>query len=136
MMDEKTRETFLAETRYACLTTQGSDGTPYTVPVWFEWDGTVVRFFTSISSPKIRRIRQNPRISLLMVNHLSEREAWVTFTGKATIHTAGGIALAERLAAKYWDLSDPNKRQTVESWRSAADNLCVVELVPDSIRTH
>ena len=127
---------FLAKTRYGILTMLRSDGSPISVPVWFEWDGHTVRLFTESTAPKVKRIKNDPRVSLLITNELSEPETWIAFDGSATIKQEGGFELAERLAAKYWDLSDPELKQTLESWRAAADDFFLIELVPDRIRSY
>lgn len=134
-MNESAQKKFLAKTRYGYLTTLRQDGAPITVPVWFEWDGKTVRLFTDRASPKVIRIQRDPRVSLLVSNHLDEPEAWVAFDGNAAICDEGGFALAERLAAKYWDLSEPKQKATLESWRAAADSFCVIELRPERMRS-
>jgi PPOX class probable F420-dependent enzyme len=135
MNDEK-RQNFLAKTRYGYLTTLRREGSPLTVPVWFEWDGEVVRIFTGKSSAKVRHIQNDPRVTVLVANHLDEPEAWVAFDGTAAIEPEGGFELAERLAHKYWDLSDPERKAVLESWRAGADTLCVIALRPERIRTY
>ena len=135
-MTEEDRAAFLAETRYGYLTTLISDGSPRTVPVWFDWNGETLRMFTSVLSPKIRRLQADPRASLLVVNHLAEPESWVAFDGPVSIQEEGGFELAERLAPRYWDLSDPERRSTLELWRKAAGALRVLELKPTRIRTY
>ena len=74
-MTEQERDAFLAETRLGILSTVTQRGHPLSVPVWFEWDGSVVRMFSFEHAPKVKRLRANPRVSLLVVNHLKEREA-------------------------------------------------------------
>ena len=136
MMTEEFREEFLAKTRYGYLTTLHSDGSPVTVPVWFDWDGQAVRIFTGIDSPKVKRIRHDPRITLLVSNDMSEYETWVAFDGTANIRLDGAIELIDQLVVKYWDLSDPKRKATLDSWKRAPDQLCVIELVPSRIRTY
>ena len=50
----------------AWLTTVGSDGRPYTVPVWFLWDGNTVLIFSQPQKQKIRNPRKNARITLAL----------------------------------------------------------------------
>lgn len=135
-MNPDIRDEFLAKTRYGYLTTLASDGSPRTVPVWFDWDGQAVRIFTGLDTPKVKRIRKDPSVTLLVTNVMSEHEAWVSFDGTAKIQLEGGIELAGRLAAKYWDLSDPARKATLDSWKASADQLCVIELFPQRIRTY
>jgi PPOX class probable F420-dependent enzyme len=133
-MSEKARQEFLAKTRYGYLTTLRKDGSPVTVPVWFEWNGEAVSIFTGANSPKVSRIRNDPRVTLLVVNDITEYESWVAFDGSAAIRAEGGLALAERLAPEYWDLSDPERQRTLDKWRTSAD-FCLIELRPSRIRS-
>jgi len=48
------------------LTTVGSDGRPYTVPVWFLWDGNAVLIFSQPQKQKIRNLRKNARVTLAL----------------------------------------------------------------------
>ena len=135
-MNDEARERFLAEPRYGILNTLRSDGLPIGVPVWFDWNGETVRMFTSVLSPKIKRIQRDSRASLLVVNHPTEEEAWVAFDGPVSIREEGGFELAEELAPRYWDLSDPGRQETLELWRKAAAAMRLLELRPARIRSH
>ncbi|MCB8945384.1 MAG: PPOX class F420-dependent oxidoreductase [Ardenticatenaceae bacterium] len=135
-MNLEDREQFLAKTRLGILTTLRRDGSPISVPVWFDWDGTAVRVFTGKDSTKVKRLRHDPRLTLLVVNDVGEPEAWVAFEGRATIENEGGIELAEKLAAKYWDLTNPQHKATLENWQAHGDTFCLITLHPDRIRTY
>ena len=135
-MSDEERERFLAEPRYGILNTIRSDGLPIGVPVWFDWDGETVRMFTSVVAPKVKRVQADPRSSLLVVNHVTEQESWVSFDGKVAMRDGGGLELAEKLAHRYWDLSDPERQATLELWRKAAAALRVLELRPERIRSY
>jgi PPOX class probable F420-dependent enzyme len=50
----------------AWLTTVGSDGRPYTVPVWFLWEGGTILLFSQPQKQKIRNLRKNPRVTLAL----------------------------------------------------------------------
>jgi PPOX class probable F420-dependent enzyme len=50
----------------AWLTTVGSDGRPYTVPVWFLWDGNSALIFSQPRKQKIRNLRTNARVTLAL----------------------------------------------------------------------
>jgi PPOX class probable F420-dependent enzyme len=133
--DDESRDLFLSTPRLAILMTNRREGTPIGVPVWFEWDGNVVRMFAANTSPKVRRLRRDPRASVLVTNRLDEGECWVAFDGEVSISDAGGFELAERLAPRYWDLEDPERRDMLELWRKAQAVLSLLTLKPTLIRT-
>ena len=127
---------FLATTRQAILLRTNDDGTATGAPVWFDWDGTSVRCFSSATAPKVRGIERDPRISMLVTNDVDEPPAWVRFDGTAVVDrdTDARPLATEVLAPRYWDLSHPDYAATVEQWRSApADALVVIRLEPDRI---
>ena len=78
-------EQFLTTTRQAILLRTNDDGTAAGAPVWFDWDGSTIRFFSSAAAPKVRGIERDPRISMLVVNDISEPPAWVRFDGTAVV---------------------------------------------------
>ncbi|MEO1062129.1 MAG: pyridoxamine 5'-phosphate oxidase family protein [Actinomycetota bacterium] len=129
---------FLGRTRQGILLRSRSDGTAHGAPVWFDWDGEAVRFFSDASAPKIRAIGRDPRIGLLVVNDLDEAPAWVRFEGTAEIDRGADARsfATELLAPRYWDLTQPELAATVDSWREApAEAFVVVVLRPDRIRS-
>ena len=134
LADPAARDAFLATPRLAILTTNRVEGTPIGVPVWFDWDGAVVRMFAANTTPKVKRLRRDPRASVLVTNHIDEPEGWVAFDGTVEIHDEGGFELAERLAPRYWDLDDPGRRDTFELWRQARSVFCLLTLAPTRIR--
>lgn len=134
-MNEQERQAFLKETRLGILTTLSGGDLPISVPVWFEWDGDVVRMLSFTDSPKVRRLMADPRASLLVVNHVGEKEAWVAFDGEIVIGDEGGFALGERLAPKYWDLNDPARARELEAWRKNSAAFCLLTLTPSRVRT-
>ncbi|BBZ20018.1 pyridoxamine 5'-phosphate oxidase family protein [Mycolicibacterium gadium] len=81
---------------------------PQPRPVWFEVtaEGTI-QLFTGPDTLKVRRVRDDPRASIVVAAPVGERERWVSVAGRATVETDGGHELAARLAERYWDLDDP-----------------------------
>ncbi|RSN25249.1 pyridoxamine 5'-phosphate oxidase [Streptomyces sp. WAC 05977] len=77
-------------------------------PVWFEAadDGTI-QLFTPRESPKVRRLKDDPRASIIVAAPVGERERWVSVSGGVTVEPDGAHELAARLGARYWDLDDP-----------------------------
>ena len=73
---------FLSETAIGRVSTIGPDGFPHSTPVRLQLDGTAVQFETDGSSVKLRHIRQNPRIAILVDG---ERKRGVLLKGSAQI---------------------------------------------------
>jgi nitroimidazol reductase NimA-like FMN-containing flavoprotein (pyridoxamine 5'-phosphate oxidase superfamily) len=109
---------------------------PIAVPVWYEWDGERARIFSNATSAKIGRLERDPRASLLVTNVLGEQEYWIAIDGTVAIHREGAIELAERLAARYWDLRDPARAAAVQRWRDNPSALVLLELTPARIRSY
>ena len=135
-MTEEYKLDFLSKTRYGYLTTLTKDGAPKTVPIWFDWDDHMVRIFSVVGTAKLKRIEKDPRVTVLAASEMSEHEAWVSFDGHAEIRSEGAIELVEKLANKYWDLSNPEKRDTIERWKGMPEIFRVIEIVPTHIRTY
>jgi PPOX class probable F420-dependent enzyme len=134
-MSDSARNAFLAVTRLGMLSTLADDGAPVTVPVWFEWDGEVIRMFSGATSGKVRRIARDSRASLLVPNAVGEPEGWVAFDGRIDVCDDGAIELAERLAPRYWDMNRPDLRAELDGWRRNAASLRLLELRPTAIRS-
>jgi hypothetical protein len=99
---------FLARPLHGFLTVAARPQPPQPRPVWFEAtaEGTI-QLFTGPETLKVRRLRKDPRASIVIAAPVGERERWVSVAGRTTVETDGGHDLAARLAARYWDLNDP-----------------------------
>jgi nitroimidazol reductase NimA-like FMN-containing flavoprotein (pyridoxamine 5'-phosphate oxidase superfamily) len=99
---------FLGRPLHGFLTVAQGPQPPQPRPVWFEAtaDGTI-QFFTAPDSLKVRRLRRDPRASIVVAAPVGERERWVSVAGRTTVETDGAHDLCSRLAARYWDLDDP-----------------------------
>jgi PPOX class probable F420-dependent enzyme len=132
-MTPEAADAFLRETRIAKLATLKADGSPTIVPVWFEWDGAVARVFTSPDSPKVGRIRRDPRVALSVEEGVGARERWVTIEGTATLAQEGGLALARRLIERYYD--DGRIAETWPTWEASPAGWVVITITPSRIRS-
>ena len=101
---------FLRRPLFGFLTVAAGPQPPQPRPVWFEaTDHGTVELFTGPDTAKVRRLRRDPRASLVVAAPVGERERWVSVTGPATVEPDGAHALLQRLAARYWDLDDPDR---------------------------
>lgn len=79
-------------------------------PVWFEvTDEGTIQLFTGPDTLKVRRLRRDPRASIVVAAPVGEPERWVSVAGSVTVEPDGAHDLASRLAARYWDLDDPTR---------------------------
>ncbi len=89
-------------------------------PVWFELidDEDAVQIFSFASTPRVARLRETPRASLVVTAPVGEPEQWVSFEGAATLHADGAYELADRLAKRYY-ADEPEKLAVLDEWREA-----------------
>jgi general stress protein 26 len=107
---------FLATPRLGFLTVAGGAGLPEPRPVWFEvTEDGAVQLFSLATSPKVARLRRDPRASLVAANAFGEPENWIAISGTASVEEDGASELAARLGARYWDLDDPERAATLKS---------------------
>ncbi|CAN5883057.1 pyridoxamine 5'-phosphate oxidase family protein [soil metagenome] len=101
---------FLRRPLHGFLSMAAAPLPPQPRPVWFEatTEG-LVQLFTGPDTLKVRRVRRDPRASIVIAAPVGERERWVSVAGTVTLEDDGAHDLAQRLAARYWDLDDPTR---------------------------
>lgn len=123
---------FLGRPLYGFFTVAAGADPPQPRPVWFEaTDNGTVELFTLADAAKVRRLRTDPRASLVVAAPVGERERWVSVAGPTTLEGQGAQELAARLAARYWDLSD--KRRAAELQAMLAADLLRVVIQPEQV---
>jgi general stress protein 26 len=124
---------FLARPLHGFLTVAAGPQPPQPRPVWFEAtaEGTL-QLFTGPDTVKVRRLRRDPRASIVVAAPVDERERWVSVAGRTTIETDGAHELVSRLAARYWDLDDPVRAADLAEIL-AADQVRLV-IHPEAVR--
>ncbi|HWN28814.1 MAG TPA: pyridoxamine 5'-phosphate oxidase family protein [Actinomycetospora sp.] len=124
---------FLARPLHGFLSVAAGPLPPQPRPVWFEAtaEGTV-QLFTGPETLKVRRLRRDPRASIVVAAPVTERERWVAVAGSTTIETDGAHDLAARLAARYWDLDDPVRAADLAALLE--EDYVRVVLHPESVR--
>jgi nitroimidazol reductase NimA-like FMN-containing flavoprotein (pyridoxamine 5'-phosphate oxidase superfamily) len=106
---------FLRRPLYGFLTVAEGPRPPQPRPVWYETtaEGTL-QLFTGPDTLKIRRLRRDPRASIVVAAPVGERERWVSVAGNTTVESDGAHDLCRRLAARYWDLNDPIRAKDLD----------------------
>ena len=123
----------LARPLYAFLTVAPrADRWPAPRPVWFEVtaDGNL-EMFSEPAGPKVGRLREQPRASVVVAAPTGEPEHWVSVEGTVTLHDDGGIELATRLAERYWGGIDAGMQKLLDEWRD--NGLVRLVLTPSKV---
>lgn len=117
---------------YGYFTVAAGADPPQPRPVWFEAtdDGTV-ELFTLADAAKVRRLRTDPRASLVVAAPVGERERWIAVAGPTTLESQGAQELATRLAARYWDLGDAGRAAELQEMLGA--DLLRVVIHPETV---
>lgn len=111
---------FLRRPLYGFFTVAAGAEEPQPRPVWFEaTDIGTIELFTLADAAKVRRLRTDPRASLVVAAPVGEPEHWVSVAGTVTLESQGARELAARLAARYWDLGDRGRSTELEQMLGA-----------------
>ncbi|RBQ16801.1 pyridoxamine 5'-phosphate oxidase family protein [Spongiactinospora rosea] len=123
----------LARPLYAFLTVAPSgERWPAPRPVWFEVaDDGDLQMFSVQGAPKLARLREQARASVVVAAPPGEPEHWVSVEGSVTLHDEGGADLAARLAQRYWDMGNPNYQKILDDWR--AGGVVRIVLRPEAV---
>ena len=105
-------DAFLAEPHIAIVATSSSAGVPHAMPIWYAWRDGRLLFHTGADSKKMRNLRANPRISVVVDTKIApykvaviegtaaERPGDATLAREIAIHYLG-----ERAGARYSERS-------------------------------
>jgi PPOX class probable F420-dependent enzyme len=104
----------LEQVTFAHLATLMPDGSPQVNPVWFEFDGRVVRVNSARGRQKDRNMRRDPRVAL-SVQDPANPYHYVQIRGRVmTIEEAGADEHIDRLAKRYLGVDRYPHRQPGE----------------------
>ena len=93
-------DAYMSEPRIADLATINPDGSPHIAPVWYRYDGAVVKVFTQHTAVKLRNIRHDPRVALSIATQ-SEPYGYVIVSGAAAISDEGIPDEVRQMAIHY-----------------------------------
>ena len=123
-LDEKARA-FLQQPFVGEVTTLRNDGSPHTTVVWVDVDTDEVIFNTAVGRAKERHLRNDPRISLIVVDPENPYR-WVSVSGKAELDTTGADDEIDKLAKKYLG-------QDEYPWRNPEETRINVRIRPEHV---
>ena len=92
-------DTFLSEPHIAVVATTGPSGKPHAMPVWYLWRDGKVLFHTGPESKKLRNLRKNDRISVVVDTKTAPYKV-VVIEGTARELT-GDLNLSHEVAIHY-----------------------------------
>jgi PPOX class probable F420-dependent enzyme len=121
-------EAYLKEPFHGIAATNRRDGTPQLTPIWFDWDGTTIRFSTPGGTAKNVNIRRDNRIAIC-IDDPGPGRRFVTLYGKAELDE-NPETIADhirRIRAKYGYAGET----TVESVRS--EGRLLISFQPEKI---
>jgi PPOX class probable F420-dependent enzyme len=117
---------FIAENPYvATVTTLRRDGSPHATIVWVDAENGTISFNTAVGRAKERHLRNDPRISLIVVDPKNTYQ-WVSISGRAELTTDGADDQIDRLAKKYLG-------EDKYPWRSPDEERISVKITPEKV---
>jgi PPOX class probable F420-dependent enzyme len=94
-------EAFMAEANPAVVATVRSDGSPHSVPTWYEWDGGVLLLNMDRSRKRLRHLSPGSPVAL-SVMALSDWYSHVSFIGEVEeLRDDPDLADIDRLSLRY-----------------------------------
>jgi PPOX class probable F420-dependent enzyme len=123
ILDDNARK-FLEQPFVGTVTTLRQDGSPHSTIVWVDSNGDL-SFNTAVGRAKERHLRQDPRVSLLVVDP-ENTYRWVAVSGTAELTTHGADDQIDRLAKKYLG-------QDEYPWRNPEEERITVRIRPEHV---
>ncbi len=100
-LTQKELDDFLAKEPIATLCTQNEDGSIHATPLWFKYEGGQISFGTQEDQKKIKNIKSNPNVTVLVDNHDRAPYRGVMIYGRANLDYDDVIAKRVALFEKY-----------------------------------
>jgi PPOX class probable F420-dependent enzyme len=136
MSDEELRE-FLEQSKTMTICSIGKDGVPHPMPMWFglEEDGAVV-MTTFTKSQKIKNLRRDPRVSLLVeAGEVYSELRGVVFYGVAELDTEpeNVLDVLAKVSARATGVPAGDAQAIREGMRASALKRCLIRVKPERI---
>jgi PPOX class probable F420-dependent enzyme len=99
-------DAFLAEPRFAAVTTLRRDGSPVQTVLGFEWDGEAMNLSLRSTRLMVKRLARDPRISIAVFNN-EYPPKWVVIQGTAQLVPDPGYEATRRKMMRYMAPDSP-----------------------------
>jgi PPOX class probable F420-dependent enzyme len=130
-------DAFLAEPRFAAVTTLRRDGSPVQTVLGFEWDGEAMLLSLRSTRMTVKRLARDPRISIAVFNQ-EYPPKWVVMQGVAEVMDDPGYEATRRKMMRYMAPDSPT--MTIEGldldefWKGYTEvGRVFYRIVPNSI---
>ena len=111
---------------FAHVATIGPDGEPQSSPVWFEWDGTHIKFSLTTNRQKYRNLQRDKRASFSVIDPVNSYR-YIEIRGELDeIEPDPDIDFISRMAKKYID-------KDRYPWHKEGDERVVMKVKPIKI---
>lgn len=108
---------------FAHVATIGPDGAPQNNPVWFDWDGDVLRFSQTTGRQKFKNLEREPRIAL-SIQDPDDPYRYLELRGTVEgVDDDASNEFIDRMAQKYIN-------QDSYPWHKPGDHRMVVRVRP------
>jgi PPOX class probable F420-dependent enzyme len=114
---------------FASLATVGADGGPQVTPVWFDWDGTHLRFNSAKGRVKDQNVRRTPKVALAIVDP-DNPYRYLQIKGRvAEMTETGADAHIDSLAKKYMGVDK-------YPYRKPGEVRVIYKVIPERVQTN
>jgi PPOX class probable F420-dependent enzyme len=100
-MTKREIDTLLKQPNVAVMAVTAADGSPHTVPVWYEWKGGAATLFMFRESFKLKCLQHDPRVTLVVDSKKTPYKC-VILKGKAEIAFKKADPWVRRLSIAYY----------------------------------
>ena len=120
---------FLNKPRVARLATQGADGYPHVVPIWFRRDGDDILFGSDRDNRKVRNTQANPKGAVVIGGELPVEEEGYMIQGDLSIEEDPHHASMWKMLLRYESKKDAER--LAKEW--ADSDMIVIRLKPRKV---
>jgi hypothetical protein len=108
---------------FAHVATMGPEGEPQSSPVWFDWDGTHIKFSLTTGRQKYRNLQGDKRIAMSIIDP-SDAYRYLEIRGELDeVEPDPDIDFISRMAKKYID-------EDRYPWHKEGDERMIMKIAP------
>ena len=111
---------------FASVATLGADGEPHNTPVWFDWDGTHIKFSLTTGRQKFRNLKRDKRISISIVDPENSYRHIEVRGELDDVEPDPDIDFISRMAKKYID-------KDRYPWHQEGDERVIMKIRPHKV---